>query len=71
MLFPELFEEYQSHIPVEERVDMMGAYYKRLNGDDEEEMLRCAAAWSKWENAISKLDFDPEYVKKAIEDPHW
>jgi len=49
---------------------MMKAYYKRLTGDDEEEKLRAAAAWSRWETATSKLVVDPEYVKKA-EDAKW
>ena len=40
MLFPDYFEEYREAIPVEERGDMMKAYYKRLTGDDEEEKLK-------------------------------
>jgi len=39
-LFPDYFEPYKAVIPVEERGDMMKAYYKRLTGDDEEEKLR-------------------------------
>ena len=35
--------------------DMISAYYRRLTGDDEEEKLRCAKAWSTWEMATSKL----------------
>lgn len=49
---------------------MMKAYYKRLTGEDEEEKLKCAAAWSRWETATSKLVVDPEYIKKS-EDPKW
>jgi len=50
MLFPNYFEEYREAIPVEERGDMMKAYYKRLTGDDEEEKL-------KWYNStvITKI----------------
>jgi proline iminopeptidase len=40
MLYPDYFEKYKEVIPVEERGDMMKAYYKRLTGDDEEEKLR-------------------------------
>lgn len=39
-LFPDYFEEYKSVIPVEERGDMMRAYYKRLTGENEEEKLK-------------------------------
>lgn len=40
MLFPDFFEAYNAVIPVEERGDMMKAYYKRLTGDNEEEKLK-------------------------------
>ncbi|KAH6714523.1 proline iminopeptidase [Leptodontidium sp. 2 PMI_412] len=69
-LFPDYFAPYEAVIPVEERGDMMKAYYKRLTGDNEEEKLRCAQAWSTWETATSKLMVDPEYIKK-VEDPKW
>ncbi|TQS33991.1 hypothetical protein Golomagni_05645 [Golovinomyces magnicellulatus] len=70
MLFPDFFDDYQSVIPLEERNDMMKAYYKRLTGNNEKEKLQCANAWSKWETATSKLIVDPDYIKKA-EDPKW
>ncbi|KAH8591358.1 proline iminopeptidase [Bisporella sp. PMI_857] len=69
-LFPDYFEEYKSVIPEEERADMMGAYYKRLTGDDEAEKLKCAAAWSRWETATSKLIVDANYIAKS-ENPKW
>ncbi|KAF8861899.1 proline iminopeptidase [Acephala macrosclerotiorum] len=70
MLFPDFFDAYKAAIPVEERGDMMQAYYKRLTGDNEEEKLKCAGAWSRWETATSKLIVDPKYIEKA-EDPKW
>lgn len=70
MLFPDYFEEYKKAIPLEERGDMMKAYYKRLTGDNEEEMYACSKAWSTWENATSKLMVDPEYIARA-DDPKW
>ena len=39
MLFPDYFDAYKAVIPLEERDDMMKAYYKRLTGDDEEVKL--------------------------------
>ncbi|KAF4622809.1 hypothetical protein G7Y89_g14216 [Cudoniella acicularis] len=69
-LFPDFFDAYKAVIPEEERGDMMQAYYKRLTGDDEEEKLKCAAAWSTWETATSKLSVDPAYIAKAS-DPKW
>jgi proline iminopeptidase len=44
-LFPDFFEDYKNQIPLAEQGDLMGAYYKRLTGDDEEKKLACAGAW--------------------------
>jgi proline iminopeptidase len=42
-------EEYLAPIPEEERDDLMKAYHKRLNSDDEATRLTAATAWAKWE----------------------
>jgi len=41
---------------------MVAAYYKRLSGDNEEEKLKCAKAWTRWEEATSHL-----YICKYFE----
>ncbi|KAK6849721.1 prolyl aminopeptidase serine peptidase [Apiospora arundinis] len=70
-IFPDYFEAYKNAIPEAERGDLMQAYYKRLtNDDDEDEQLRCADAWSRWEVSTSKLIVDPAYIAKA-DDPEW
>jgi proline iminopeptidase len=48
-LFPDAWERYLEPIPAEERGDLMGAYYKRLTGNDREEQIRAATAWTGWE----------------------
>ena len=55
MLFPDVWETYLAPIPVEERGDMVGAYYGRLTGDDEVQKLACAKAWSRWEASTISL----------------
>jgi proline iminopeptidase len=40
MLFPDFFSAYKAVIPEGERGDLMGAYYKRLTGEKEEEKLK-------------------------------
>ena len=70
MLFPDYFETYEACIPEAERGDMIAAYYKRLIGDNEEEKLKCAGAWSSWESSTVKLIIDPEIIKKT-ENPKW
>ncbi|MEG9861881.1 MAG: prolyl aminopeptidase [Parvularculales bacterium] len=54
-LYPDAWEGYVAPIPEVERDDMMGAYYKRLTGDDPEEQLACAQAWSMWEGSTISL----------------
>ncbi len=48
-LYPEAWEEFVAIIPEDERSDFIEAYRKRLTGDDPDERLRAAKAWSKWE----------------------
>ena len=55
-LFPDAWERFLEPIPVEERDDLIAAYHRRLFGDDRDELLRCARAWSEWERATSMLD---------------
>ena len=61
-VFPDIWEGYLAPIPIEERGDMMAAYYKRLTGDDKEKQLECARAWSLWEGSTLSLwpDLDRE-----------
>jgi proline iminopeptidase len=59
-IFPDAFEHYLEPIPVEERDDMMQAYYKRLTSDDEATRIRAAKAWSLWEAVTSTLRPSPE-----------
>ncbi len=54
-IFPDFWERYRDEIPEQERGDFMTAYYKRLTGDNEEEQLSAARAWSVWEGSTSKL----------------
>ncbi|KAG9238515.1 proline iminopeptidase [Amylocarpus encephaloides] len=70
MVFADYSEAYKAPIPEEERGDMMAAYYKRLTGDDEEVKLKCAGAWSTWENSASKLLVDRAYIQRS-ENPKW
>lgn len=66
-LYPDVWEDYIAPIPPVERGDLMSAYYRRLTGDDEEEMVRCAQAWTKWEMSTAKLYHDPSVVKSRLE----
>jgi proline iminopeptidase len=54
-IWPERWADYLAPIPPAERHDLLGAYHRRLTGDDRTEALACARAWSIWEGATSFL----------------
>jgi proline iminopeptidase len=62
-IYPDKWEEFEAVIPEDERGDMVEAYRKRLIGDDKDEQLRAAKAWSKWEGDIVTLLPSPETVE--------
>lgn len=59
-LYPDQWEQFLAPIPVEERENLVAAYYRRLTSMDPEVRREAAKAWSGWEGATSKLRFDPE-----------
>ncbi|MBK9131790.1 MAG: prolyl aminopeptidase [Gammaproteobacteria bacterium] len=54
-LFPDYWEEYLRPIPEDEHGDLVGAYYRRLTGEDEIARMAAAKAWSRWEGKTSNL----------------
>jgi proline iminopeptidase len=69
-LLPDSWEGYLAPIPEAERGDMIGAYYKRLTGDDADAQLAAARAWSMWEGSALSLLPDPARVA-AFGNPHY
>ncbi len=59
-LFPDAWEDYLQPIPVEERSDLLSAFYRRLTSEDAQTRQIAARAWSVWEGSTSKLIPDPE-----------
>ncbi|WP_165186160.1 prolyl aminopeptidase [Caulobacter soli] len=55
MLFPDAWERFLAPIPVEERGDLMSAYYKRLTHPDRRIQAEAANAWSQWEGDTISL----------------
>ncbi len=62
-IFPDVWEEYEKAIPVEERGDFLKAYHQRLTGADEAEQIAAARAWSIWEASTSKLHPDADLIE--------
>jgi proline iminopeptidase len=61
-LFPDYWEDYVKMIAVDERDDMVSAYYRLLTGDNEIARMAAAKAWSTWEGRCSTLKPKTEVV---------
>ena len=54
-VFPDAFDSYRDHIPVEEQGDLISAYYARLTSSEVEVRRAAAREWTRWEMATSRL----------------
>jgi len=54
-LFPDYWLDFLSPIPLEERDDLMQAFYRRLTGNDQIAQMHAAKAWSCWEGRTATL----------------
>jgi proline iminopeptidase len=66
-VYPDKFDEFLTAIPEAERGDLVEAYRKRLTGDDKDEQLAAAKAWSKWEGDIVTLLPSPSTIEHFTE----
>ena len=62
-LFPDAYEAFLKPIPVEERNNIVAAYYKRLTHPDRAVQLRAARAWSTWEGTTLSLRQHPDRAR--------
>jgi len=67
-IYPERWHQFISAIPENERDDPVGAYHRRMTGDDEEARLVASRAWTTWEASIMNLFPDPEALDAMRED---
>lgn len=68
-LFADYWEDFIAPVPVDERQDMVAAYYRLLTSADESVRLRAAKAWSVWEGRTANLKTNP-HVLAHFSDPH-
>ena len=59
-IFPERWARFRDFIPAAERGNMIEAYWRRLDGDDEALRLAAAQAWSDYEGGSTTLLHDPD-----------
>ncbi len=64
-MFPDAWEGFVAPIPLEERGDLVRAYYARLTGEDAAARGGAAKAWSGWEGRTSRLLPDPKLIAKT------
>lgn len=67
-IFPDAWEEYLQPIPVDERDDLLTAYYQRLTSPDSQVRQEAARAWSIWEASTSRLFPDTQLKQTFAED---
>ncbi len=63
-IFPDAWDKYLAPIPLDERNDLVRAFYKRLTSPDKNTRSEAAKAWSVWEGSTSKLFLDPTFVER-------
>ncbi|MEL6957435.1 MAG: prolyl aminopeptidase [Pseudomonadota bacterium] len=56
--WPDLWQQFVSIIPEDERGDMIAAYHRRLFSGDPMLEARYARAWAAWENALASINSD-------------
>ncbi len=61
-VFPDYWRDYLEPIPAADRDDLVAAYHRLLNGDDQIAQYQAARAWSVWEGRCATLRPEPEVV---------
>lgn len=67
-IFPEAWQHFLDVIPMNEREDLLTAYYQRLTSEDTRVQLEAARAWSVWEHSTSHLYPSPADIDRAAQD---
>lgn len=70
-VFPEMFNDFLSHLPEEDRDDPCPAYYKLLTTGDRETRIAAAASWNRWDMGIGTLITNHERISKLLCDVDW
>lgn len=68
-LFADAWEKFLQPIPLEERENLVKAYYQRLTSENDQVRYEAAKAWSIWEASTSHLFMDQQAIA-AYEDDY-
>ena len=69
-LYPEAWEKFLAPIPPAEQDNLISAYYKRLTGDNRDQQIEAARAWSVWEGSTVSLYPSTERMS-SFANPHF
>ncbi|MGE6332800.1 prolyl aminopeptidase [Stenotrophomonas sp. NPDC077659] len=64
-IFPERWARYEAHIPEDERSDLIGAYWRRLDSPDQNTRIAAAIAWLGWEDNAATLMHEVDTATEA------
>ena len=67
-IFPDRWESFLEPIPVENRDNLMQAYYEILTGEDYSKKIEAAKAWSTWEGSTVRLLQDENFISDFSDD---
>ncbi len=59
--WPDIWERFLDPIPKAEHNDLVSAYNKRLFGTNDAEALKCAQAWTAWENTLASIQSEGNF----------
>ena len=65
-IYPDIWQEYLKSIPLEERENLLLAFYKRLTSRSKITRINAARTWTIWEATISKLIVPPKIEKISV-----
>ncbi len=68
-LFPDYWEDFVDQIPLDERDNLLAAYYRRLIGDNQIQQMSVAKTWAGWEGRTATLKPCQDVVDSFTE-PH-
>jgi len=68
-VFPDHWQDFIHPIPVDERDNLLQAYYRCLTSDNEIQQMAAAKAWSLWEGRCATLRPNQDVVD-SFSDPH-
>lgn len=69
-IFTDEWHKYLDPIPVDERDDLLNAYYRQLTSPEKAVRKRATKAWTIWESVNLRLLHDPGLIAEFSEDMH-